>query len=183
RRKHDTTRGVVLLKCATRVRTYLYHENVADGEFGTYSEKRGSHSAAVGVRQFREIASSHENFRLRQSSAQFRIARERVHEAKMKGIRGGRGVGFGAPFGGRLRCSGEGVETAVACGHQHRDAPCSDRDVEARLVEAEQELRTRHSSSTQLVPIRGIDAHYKIFCAQGMNSIAQMWERCIRKTS
>src|SRR5262249_14134667 len=148
RRKHDTTRGVVLLKCATRVRTYLYHENVADGEFGTYAEKGGSHSAAVGVRQFREIASSHENFRLRQPSEQSQLSRERLQKTKMNGINDGTAVSLAATLAARLRCSKRGSEFAVGGGHKKGGGPCCARDVEPLPVGAEKNLPPRHSSST-----------------------------------
>src|SRR5215470_11373195 len=75
RSKHDATCCVMFLKCPARVRTYLDHENVADGEFRTNAEKRGSYAAAIGVGELREIASPHENFCLRQPSAQLRIPR------------------------------------------------------------------------------------------------------------
>src|SRR4029077_15361127 len=88
-----------------------------------------------------------------------------------------------AALGGGFRRAQERVEIAMACRYQHRGGPCFDGDVEGRLVETEQELRTRHSSRAQLVAVRGIDAHHKFLCAQSMNSIAQMRERRIRKTS
>src|SRR5262249_17574713 len=33
RSKHNTTRRIVLLECAARMRAYLHHENVTDSEF------------------------------------------------------------------------------------------------------------------------------------------------------
>src|SRR5262249_50426844 len=76
RGKHDATRRVMLLKCPARVRANLDHEYVADPEFRTDAEKSSRYAAAVGVRQLSEIASPHENFRVRQPPAQFRVPPE-----------------------------------------------------------------------------------------------------------
>src|SRR5262245_93467 len=171
RGKHDTARGIVLLKCAACVRTYLHYEHVLYSELGTNPKQRRSNAATVCIRQFGEIAGAHEDFRLRQLPPQLGIARKRGHEAEMNGIEDWIEDRLNAALGSTLCRPQERIEVSVTRRHQHWRGSCFRGEIERALVETEQELSACQSARPKFFAFGRIDADRKILSAQSAHRI------------
>ena len=68
------------------MRTDLHDEHVADGQLRANSEQRGGDAERVGVRQFRQIAGTHQDIGGGETSPQVRVTAERTRKSKMDRI-------------------------------------------------------------------------------------------------
>src|SRR5579872_2168446 len=181
RRIKNSPRNVMLLDGAPRMWTDLYREDIAYAQFGTHAEQHRGHASRIGVCQFGKIARSHEDFRIRQPSAQFDIARQRRRKAEMDGIEDWvQNTGDPEARGafGELR---QGVEIAVLGRDQYRGCARFEGEVEPILLEAQEKIGAGASAAREFVPLGGIDADAKADAFQRLYAVFKMSEGRVRQ--